>query len=60
MIHSASVNFVMIVKAQMMLCTRDVPNEVATEDMVNKIHDIVLYDHRMKIHEIAKMGKHFR
>jgi len=29
------------------------PIEVTTEDMVNKIHDIVLADRRVKIREIA-------
>ena len=31
------------------------PIEVTTEDMVNKIHDIVLADRRVKIREIANI-----
>src|SRR5947199_4285649 len=33
------------------------PIEVTTEDMVNKIHDIVLADRRVKIREIANIIK---
>jgi len=35
----------------------DRPIEVTTEDMVNKIHDIVLADRRVKIREIANIVK---
>lgn len=34
-----------------MLSTRDVVNEVVNEEMITKIHDIVLNDQRMKVHE---------
>lgn len=32
------------------------PIKVTTEEMVNKIHDIVLADHRVKIREIAEIA----
>ncbi|XP_055918683.1 protein GVQW3-like [Eupeodes corollae] len=33
------------------------PVEVTTPDMIEKIHQIVLEDHRLKVHEIAKTCK---
>ena len=31
------------------------PKTAATEDNVNKIHDLVLADRRLKLHEIAEL-----
>lgn len=31
------------------------PNEITNEEMVHQIHDIMLDDHKVKIHKIVKM-----
>ena len=50
---SGSLNFVAAVLAQVMLGVLAV-QEVTSQEMIDKIHDIVLNDRRLKVREISE------
>ena len=55
---SGSMNFVAAVLAQVMLSVRHGrPKEVTSQEMIDKIHDIVLNDRRLKVREISETVK---
>ena len=48
-------NFVVVVQAQKTILIPGRPNEITTPEMINKIHDIVLNDPKVKVREISEI-----